>query len=243
MGCRSSRYVAALKNTIKPLWRYLRSKLGQDVYFPVQTHITRLRYGSDYGGYDVCPDELTSESIVYSFGVGDDISFDLALIERHGCRVLAYDPSPESKLWLSTQRITENFLFHDVGLWTEDSTMPFYPSPNKRINYGLIPKRDMPGPPVDFRVRRLKSIMEENGHDRIDLLKLDIEGAEFDVIDDILHCDVRIHQLVVEFHYKHKEFEGRGVELLSRTISLLNDKGYRIFSVSPGGIEYSFMKK
>ena len=42
--------------------------------------------------------------------------------------------------------------------------------------------------------------MKENGHTRIDLLKLDIEGAEFPVVDEILRKRIPVRQLLVEFH-------------------------------------------
>ena len=41
-------------------------------------------YGSEYGGFYVCPSLLNSQSVVYSFGVGEDISFDKSIIEKHG---------------------------------------------------------------------------------------------------------------------------------------------------------------
>jgi len=34
-------------------------------------------------------------AVVYSLGIGEDISFDLALIEKYGARVHAFDPTPK----------------------------------------------------------------------------------------------------------------------------------------------------
>ena len=31
---------------------------------------------------------------------------------------------------------------------------------------------------------------------------MDIEGAEYDVIDDILNSNIRIHQILVELHHR-----------------------------------------
>ena len=36
---------------------------------------------------------------------------------------------------------------------------------------------------IDVNVKKLRSIMNELGHTRIDLLKMDIEGSECDVIE------------------------------------------------------------
>ena len=42
--------------------------------------------------------------------------------------------------------------------------------------------------------------MKENGHSHLDLLKMDIEGAEFEVIDSIIEDQVPINILCIEFH-------------------------------------------
>ena len=41
-------------------------------------------YGSEYGGFYVCPSLLNSQSVVYSFGVGEDISFACRLVSAGG---------------------------------------------------------------------------------------------------------------------------------------------------------------
>ena len=58
------------------------------------------RIGSVYGGGWVVPDRLDSSSLVLSFGIGEDITFDAMLIERTGCRVVGFDPTPRSAAWV-----------------------------------------------------------------------------------------------------------------------------------------------
>src|SRR4030095_3181876 len=61
--------------------------IGQDLrYFP-QIRCRQEHIGSRYDGKQVCIDNITSESVVFSFGVGRDISFDLTMIERFGVNV------------------------------------------------------------------------------------------------------------------------------------------------------------
>ena len=54
------------------------------------------RYGSDSGGWLLPSAMIGPDWLVYDFGVGDDISFDIALVEGHGCTIHAFDPTPES---------------------------------------------------------------------------------------------------------------------------------------------------
>ena len=44
---------------------------------------------------------------------------------------------------------------------------------------------------------------------RIDILKMDIEGAEYDVIDDIINSPVPIAQVLIEFHHRFPNHRDR----------------------------------
>lgn len=46
----------------------------------------------------------------------------------------------------------------------------------------------------------LMTLMKKWRLDKIDLLKLDIEGAEYEVVDSILKNDIRVTQICVEYH-------------------------------------------
>lgn len=76
--------------------------------------------GSEYGAHCVCTRGLGNLSVVYSFGVGTDASFDLALIERFGVELHAFDPTPRSIEWVQQQTWPEGFVFHPVGIANYD---------------------------------------------------------------------------------------------------------------------------
>jgi len=69
-------------------------------------------------------------------------------------------------------------------------------------------------------------------------LKMDIEGAEYGVLPDMLAQRIQVKQLLVEFHHRWPHI---GVAKTKQAIRALNAAGYRIFSVSPGGEEYGFL--
>ncbi len=52
---------------------------------------------------------------------------------------------------------------------------------------------------VEAPVRRLSSITRELGHDHVDLLKIDIEGAEHAVLASMLDDGLDVRQICVEF--------------------------------------------
>jgi hypothetical protein len=99
--------------------------------------------------------------------------------------------------------------------------------------------RETPGPAIEAPVYRLSTIMKTLGHSRVDLLKMDIEGAEYGVLADLLVSKIRPQQILVEFHHRWPEV---GSDKTCVAIRNLNQAGYRIFNTSPSGEEYSFIR-
>jgi len=221
------------------LKRAVRSWLARDASRKTQIQCRKLSLGHDGAAWCVCPDTLDASSAVYSFGVGKEISFDLELIRRFGVRVHAFDPTPRSTAWLAKQSLPGNFLFHPYGVADFDGHAKFLPPVNPaHVSHTLV-ERQTPWPAIEVPVRRLSSIMQELGHDHVDLLKMDIEGAEYAVFEDLLRCGIPVQQLLVEFHHRWPEI---GVEKTRQAIRDLNSAGYRIFDVSPSGEEYGFLQ-
>src|SRR5215203_4740509 len=94
---------------VKRLQRWTRILRGEETYFRRQISCNTRRFGSEYGGWIVCPDLFVPQSIVYSVGIGKDISFDLVLIKHYGMNVIGLDPTPSSVEWLKTQDIPPQF--------------------------------------------------------------------------------------------------------------------------------------
>jgi len=204
-----------------------------------QVRCKRLRLGNEGACWCVCPDTLSASSVVYSFGVGEDISFDLELIRRFQVQLHAFDPTPRSIEWIRRQTLPNEFVFHEYGLADFNGRCTFLPPTNPLHVSHTIVQRKSPWPAVELPVQRLATIMQSLGHYRIDLLKMDIEGAEYGVLRDVLSSGMGVEQLLVEFHHRWPEV---GVEKTKKAIRELNQAGYRIFHVSPTGEEYSFRK-
>ena len=142
-------------------------------------------------------DLLPPGAICYLVGVGDSISLDLELAER-GCAVHAFDPTPKSIDYVERLRTPASFSFHPVGVWTENTTLKFYAPAGTSANWSVLDLHET-GDYFTAECRSLRTLMTEQGHDQLDLLKLDIEGAWEPVLDSMLDEGITPTVLAVEF--------------------------------------------
>ncbi|MBP1465733.1 FkbM family methyltransferase [Candidatus Chloroploca sp. M-50] len=197
-------------------------------------------HGTEYGGWTICPDGLTASSLIYSFGVGEDTSFDLELIAQYGVEVHAFDPTPKSIAWVQSNSWPDRFHFHPIGIGSSDRMAFFFPPDDpSHVSHSILPRRNAASAPTQVQLFRLKTIADMLGHQQIDLLKMDIEGAEYEVITDLLDThNIIIRQILIEFH---PFFEGLTYNATANSIRQLEKRGYRLFNISNRGTEFSFI--
>lgn len=218
--------------------RLLKQIVGRDLWAWPEVQVPCVRLGSSgYGGWTIYPgSHLGPGSIVYSVGVGEEISFDLALIERFGCELIAFDPTPKSIAWLKQQQLPNKLQFYPWGLAGADGYASFQaPNDPRHVSYRIV-NDDQSA--VKCKVYRLSTIMNKLGHERLDLLKMDIEGAEYEVIADMGGDGRKPRQLLLEFHHG---MYGIGTQKTRSALAQLKQLGYRIFSISATGREYSLL--
>ena len=227
------------KDTARLIRRLSKAAAGRDVDHRPEIELDFSYLGSGLGGWALCTEFLSTDSTVYSFGVGEDASFDLELIETCGVQVHAFDPTPRAREWIAAQNLPASFIYHPVGISDFDGTATFNAPKNPRYaSYTLSQTEGDAARAVQAEVRRLTTLMDDLGHDRIDVLKLDIEGAEYSVLSDVLRHRVQIGQVLVEFHHA---FETIGIDQTVACVDALRENEYRLFYVSPRGEEYSFI--
>ena len=182
--------------------------------------------------------------IVYSFGSNGDDQFETDIMKKTECKVYTFDPTLtlEKKRMLSSS-VRKNF--HNIGLATHDGVLAIGG--------------------IEREVRNLRTIMKGLKHKQVDILKLDIEGAEYEVFEELYSSgfpDVR--QILVEVHaFKHLQElnkSGNVVQIPSklrlkvdRLFQVLEAAGFRLFhkeinvlwsrpQYSNMGVEYAFLR-
>ena len=199
-------------------------------------------FGNNHAGWNICPDLLGENSIVYSVGVGTDISFDLAINKRFKCCVNLFDPTPAVEDWINNRQLPNQIKFFDYGINKSSGKVPFFPPSNKgHISHSAIYSEalDKEGA-VMVEMKILEDVMEELKHGHLDLLKLDIEGSEYGVIKLILKNKTPIKQLLVEYHHRFSAFS---FEDTLKSVELLFAGGYELYSISDNGTDFLFVMR
>ena len=87
---------------------------------------TLKKISSSNAGWVVPIDLLDEDSIYYCLGVGEDITFDLWLINLFSCQIHAFDPTPRVFKYIR-ERVSgiKNFNFYNIGLWSSNGNLGF----------------------------------------------------------------------------------------------------------------------
>jgi FkbM family methyltransferase len=192
---------------------------------PTEPYPRLVELGSDWGGWTV-PDDLIDESwTCYCVGAGSDVSFDLALIERYGARVRCIDPfhvflEQAERQADGDPRIT----FHEAALATQDGPLRMYGAEDAASGALSATNLYRTERVVTKPGRSLPSLMAELGDERVDLLKLDIEGSEYDILPALDLPSLGVRTLCVELHHSRPVREAR------KQLDALRAQGYRLVS-------------
>eukprot|EP00392_Amoebophrya_sp_AT5.2_P018765 g19388.t1 len=145
--------------------------------------------GKEYGGWTFVDTNLGESSVIYSIGLGENISWDLGMIQKYNCNVFGYDPTPKTSRYISGlgEKVPRaKFHFKSEGIATAPGTIEFSMPANPNhvsLRGGSGKKEKGRGDKLlHLPVNTLKNWMQENGHAKIDILKMDVEGMEYELL-------------------------------------------------------------
>jgi FkbM family methyltransferase len=219
--------------------RFAKVVAGTDLFVLKEVDVEYTVLGSEYGRWPLVTSKTSENSVIYSFGVGEDISFDLRAIDLFRCPVFAFDPTPKAVRWIRQQHTPPQFHFLELGLGPTVGEMTFHsPKTESHVSYTASDRASATTKSVVAPVADLRTIMQRLNHRRIDVLKMDVEGVEYAVIDTLSEQGFLPQQLMIEFHhgmYGYRPFDTK------KALATLRKLGYRRYYVSETGRELGFL--
>lgn len=195
-----------------------------------------IRYlGTEYGGWAVDLDLIQDGDLIIDAGLGEDISFIEELQKLKKVKFVGIDPTEKSHKFLESKTIPDFELVKKAvapsgvsSVIMHRNSNPNYVSESYFTDHGSV------NPESSYSVEAvsLKDIISK--HSPV-LVKMDIEGAEYEVIDE---C-IGVKQICVEFH--HHCMMGKEFSDTQRCIDTLELHGYRVIS-SKNNTEFTFAK-
>ena len=165
------------------IWEIWKAKIYDDVRFPIREENVVVDIGGHIGGFAVRAARLAHRGHVYAYEASGK---NYAILEKN--RQL---------------NNAQNLYIHNNAVSHQSGAMKFFmPSDNGALG-SLMQESDSPMETV--QATTLTDIVIENSLEQIDYLKMDVEGAEYDIL---LNCPSetlsKVRRIVMEYH----EFEG-----------------------------------
>ena len=145
--------------------------------------------------------------------------------------------------WVENQTLPREFVFKPWAAAAKDGSLRLYRRVNRRgksadVMWTADQNAGDSGDYMDAPAYTVQTMMDKLEHERVDLLKMDVEGAEYLILDSLKSAKNPPKQLLVEFHHR---FPGIGKERTAASIEMLHRLGYRIFGISETGREVGFV--
>lgn len=182
-------------------------------------------------GWFFCDAPSLAGGTVVTVGVGRNVVWDAAMVGAYGTTHYGFDPTPRSVSFYvaNPERLPPGFSFHPLGLGVRDGLVEME-LPSGNID-SYVPA-SLLAPAGRRRVRvpvfSLSTLLRMVDVEWVDLLKVDVEGAEGDVVQSWVDSGYSppADQVLMETHAR---FNGNDRTFVPRLIENMQTLGFRLF--------------
>jgi hypothetical protein len=173
---------------------------------PTPAWCTLKRFGSAWGEHALCERPPRTPCVFHSYGISNDYSFDTQVANDWGCSGVAVDPSVDHP-----SHIHPRVTFHNFAARTLDAA----------------------GDAVWQHVVTMPGLRRFLGHRQLSALKIDCEGCEYAIAEDVLREDPHffrhVDQVAIEIHLSRKwAATNAHADNLGRLYDLVTAAGLRV---------------
>jgi len=177
----------------------------------------------DYRIYDTF--DIQNRDVV--FDIGANIGLWTAYILSQGAKkVYSFEPNKAAVNQLEINfGDNENVVIVPNGIYDKHTRIPFYIDDGNSLISSIIEDPNKK-PSYEIDTLTIKEVLSNFNIDKVDLVKMDIEGAEFDIIENIDNETIqKIDSFLIEYH---DFYFGNGIEKVMKLINQLENFGYKV---------------
>jgi hypothetical protein len=190
--------------------------------------LIRLGKNND-GGYLVGKNSVLNSSTLISFGINDDCSFEKEFKNLNNLDVFCFDYDVDARFWFKKFRRAlrkalkgEIKILKDFFINIYNYKIFFNRSGSFFYKQKIVGKEDNH---LLFDEANINKIIKTNNLNKNIFLKIDIEGSEYEILQDIISFSSYINGLVIEFH---------DVDLnLNKIINFINSIDLELIHIHP----------
>ena len=230
-------------------------------------HIKTL--GTTYGGWMFVDLPELRRSTIISAGAGEDVSFDIKFAQAYEATIIIADPTPRAIEHVNAVRArcgkaadrefvgggkqpveaydltgvsADQIRFVEKGLWNDETTLRFFAPPNPdHVSHSAINFLNDYSRDTEFISVPVTTIDRLGAPTTPPLVKLDIEGAEIEVLEDMLDKGIFPTQICVEYDELHNPKPHANRRVLSID-GRLRDNGYRLVCTDQTQANFLYVK-
>ena len=201
----------------------------------VTPETTGVEYlGTRYGGYAI-PISIMRDGTALCLGAGEDISFEVALAQCLNAKVHIFDPTPRSILYCNSliaqlkKTVSDSsgsLMFHPFGVWSVSKAMRFYEPMNPSdVSHSIV---NMQHTKKYFEAEcwTPREILGRLAIDQLSLLKLNIEGAEYEVMGATFDSGIFPAAVCITFDELHTPIDGGATRRLTDLVGRFVSESY-----------------
>jgi FkbM family methyltransferase len=194
--------------------------------------------GSSHYGAWVVPESLIGAGwTCYCVGAGGDVTFDLDLVRKRGALVRCFDPDDDYiRRAQAAGAAQPRFSTHQVAIAPVDG-------PIRMQRTHIIGSRSVsPADLYDTRDyvvvpgRTIRSLMHDLGDRSVELLKLDVEGGEYDLLDDLDLAGLGVRVFCTQLHHAASVRQARAL------VARIQNAGYHLVANVPA-VKLTFVRE
>ncbi len=208
----------ALKNLYLSLKRWRTTRIINSIYHKAPV----VRCGSQCGGFSILVPEQKDNLVVMSFGIGTDLSFSEDIVKLLNPTIYAFDPTPKSIAYVKQHPLytSPKFKFEEIGISDADQIVEFHlPKNPDYVSGSMETHNGLQTESIQVQMNSFTTICKAHNIQKVDILKLDIEGSEFKVLPNVLKSGIPIAQICVETHERFFADKRQKIESLIHTLA------------------------